>query len=496
MLPENLFFFLFSVNLDKLIHVMKENSYQQEGREELEELIKQYQNLKLGRQYSFLEEEAFERIIDYFDDKDDLTEAYTACEIALQLFPYSSQLMIKKADILLATRKYDKALEVLETAELFDSSDINLYILKTDAYLALDQQQKAVDLLKDALQLFEGEEKVDLLFELADVYDDYEEFDKVFDCLVWILQEEPTNEEALYKICFWTDFTGRNEESIKIHNKIINEYPYNEIAWFNLGAAYQGLKLYEKSIDAYQYAVAIDEKFDYAYRNMGDAYLRLRKYKDAIEVLDKVLELSRPEDVIYEAIGHCYHRLENYAQARFHYKKAVHLSPEDSKLHYKIATTYMQEKQWQQAIKNLENALRISRNVIEYNLAMGECKMNIAHFKEAIIYFGNVVRLKPRNASGWEALIRCLLKAAYFEEAAEQTLAAIYATDGKKAIFLFYYSAILFLLGKSKEALLQFENAMTKSPKLLKKFIEINPSILQNSQVVDIIAQCKKGKKI
>ena len=59
-----------------------------------------------------------------------------------------------------------------------------------------------------------------------------------------------------------------------------------------------GIKLYEKSIDAYQYAVAIDEKFDYAYRNMGDAYIRLRKYKEAIEALEKVLELSRPEDVI------------------------------------------------------------------------------------------------------------------------------------------------------------------------------------------------------
>ena len=41
-----------------------------------------------------------------------------------------------------------------------------------------------------------------MLFELADVYDDYEEFDKVFDCLRLILEIEPTNEEALYKICF------------------------------------------------------------------------------------------------------------------------------------------------------------------------------------------------------------------------------------------------------------------------------------------------------
>ena len=473
---------------------MRENPYR-EDREELKELLRQYQNLKNGRGHTFMEEDAFERIIDYFDEKDKLNDALEASEIGLSQFPYSSQLMIKKADLLLAARKYAEALDVLEVAEIYDRSDVNLYILKTDAYLALDQQAKAVELLQAALQLFEGEERLDLLFELADVYDDYEEFDKVFDCLKLILEDEPNNEEALYKICFWTDFTGRNEESIRLHQSIIEDFPFSELAWFNLAAAYQGLKLYEKSIDAYQYAVAIDEKFDYAYRNMGDAFLRLRKYKEAIEVLEKVLELTRPEDVIYEAIGHCYHRMGNFAQARFHYKKAVHLNPEDSKLHYKIAVTYMLEEQWQSAVKQLESALRIHRTLPEYNLAMGECKMNLKQFKEAIQHFGNVVRNKTKNVSGWEALIRCLIKAEFYDEAIEQCIAAMKATEGKP-IFLFYYSAILFALGKSKDALLKLELAMDKAPKLLKKFIELNPSILQNNQVVDIVARYKKGKKI
>jgi tetratricopeptide (TPR) repeat protein len=473
---------------------MRENPYR-EDREEMKELINQYLNLKHGKSHSFLEEDAFERIIDYYDDKDDVAEAMEAAEIALEQFPYSSNLMIKKADLLLATRKYQEALDILETAGLYDSSDLNLYILKTDAYLALDQQSKAVELLESALGLFEGDERLDLLFELADVYDDYEEFDKVFDCLKMILEEEPSNEEALYKICFWTDFTGRNEESIRLHQQIIEEFPFNELAWFNLAAAYQGIKLYEKSIDAYQYAVAIDEKFDYAYRNMGDAFLRLRKYKEAIEVLEKVLELTRPEDVIYEAIGHCYHRMGKNAQARFNYKKAVHLNPDDSKLHYKIAVTYMLEEQWSSASKQLEFAMRIHRSIPEYNLAMGECKMNLNKFKEAIQYFGTVVRHKPKNASGWEALIRCLLKAEFFDEAFDQSMNALKATDAKP-IFYFYASTTLFVLGKSKEALLQLEEGMSKAPKLLKKFIELNPSILQNNQVVDIIARCKKSKKI
>lgn len=473
---------------------MQEYPYR-EDREELKELLKQYANLRNGKSHSFLEEEAFEKIIDHFDDEDDLGQALEAAETGLEYFPYSSQLLIKKADLLIATRRYTDALAVLEQAALLDSTDINLYILKTDAYLALDQQLNAVEILEEALLLFDGEEKIDLLFELADVYDDYEEFDKVFDCLKLILEQEPTNEEALYKICFWTDFTGRNEESIRLHQKIIEDYPYNELAWFNLAASYQGLKLYEKAIDAYQYAVVIDEKFDYAYRNMGDAFIRMRKYKDAIEALEKVLELTRPEEVIYEAIGHCYHRLGKFAPARFNYRKASHMNPQDSKLNYKIALTYINEEQWESAIKQLEIAMRIQRNAPEYNLAMGECCMQLGNFKEAIQCFSLVVRNRPSNSKAREALVRCLYKAEYFEEAAQQSMHALAALDNKP-LFYYLYSASLFACGKGKEALMQLENGLGKAPKMVKKFIELNPSILQNTQVVDLLARYKKGKKL
>lgn len=473
---------------------MSKYPYRQD-RDELRELLLQFDNLKAGKGNSYIEEDSFERIIDYFDEKEKLTEALEAAEYGIEQYPYSAALLLKKADMLIALRRYKEALYILEQAELLDGKDTNLYILKTDAYLALDQQEKAAAILEAAIDDFEGEEKIDLLFELADVYDDYENFEKVFDCLKLILEQEPNNEEALYKICFWTDFTGRNEEGIRLHQRILEEFPFNELAWFNLGAAYQGLKLYEKAIDSYQYAIAIDEKFDYALRNMGDAYIRLRKYKDAIEVLEKVLELARPEDVIYEAIGHCNDKLGNFAQARFNYKKASHLNNDDSQLLYKIACTYMNEGTWDSAIKSLEAAMRIHRMQPEYNLAMGQCYMEMGKLEDAITYFGNVVRVRPKNINGWTELLNCLYCAELYEDALEYAGFAYEQTDGKP-IFLFYKSAALFALNKTKEALLQLEMGMSKNPKLIKKFIGINPAILQNQQVVDIIAGFKKRRSI
>jgi tetratricopeptide (TPR) repeat protein len=151
----------------------------------------------------------------------------------------------------------------------------------------------------------------------------------------------------------------------------------------------------------------------------------------------------------------------------------------------------MLEEQWQTALKHLENAMRITRHVPEFNLAMGECYLHLRQYKEATQYFGEVIHQKPRFLPGWEALLKCLLAAGRAEEMMERSLQALKITDGKP-LFLFYYSTALFNMGRSKEALLQLELALEKAPRHLKKFIDLNPSILRNLQVVDLIARYKK----
>jgi predicted Zn-dependent protease len=109
-------------------------------------------------------------------------------------------------------------------------------------------------------------------------------------------------------------------------------------------------------------------------------------------------------------------------------------------------------------------------------------------------YFSMVVRSRPKNVRGWKALITCLYEAKYYEEAIQQCNAALKLTEAKPLIH-YLYSGILFSAGKHKEALLQLENGLKKSPNQIKSFVELNPAILQNSQVVDLIAQYRKIKR-
>jgi tetratricopeptide (TPR) repeat protein len=87
-----------------------------------------------------------------------------------------------------------------------------------------------------------------------------------------------------------------------------------------------------------------------------------------------------------------------------------------------------------------------------------------------------------------------LYQGEFFEEALEQVKAAIKITEAKP-IFIYYLSAILLALGKTKEGLIQLETALEASPKLLKKLIQLNPALLRHQMVVDVIARSKRGNK-
>ena len=79
------------------------------------------------------------------------------------------------------------------------------------------------------------------------------------------------------------------------------------------------------------------------------------------------------------------------------------------------------------------------------------------------------------------------------DTALEQTEIAYMSTQGK-TIFIFYRSAILYMMGKTNEGILQLEMALSKSSKLVNKLIKFYPEIMQDAKVAELIAQYKKSK--
>lgn len=470
---------------------MFDDDYLEDESGSLEELLRQYEDVKLGNSVNIMDEDDFERVIEYYFENNNEEQALLACEIARTYYPFSGSVLLIKAEILTQAQKYGQALRALDEMEQYDNHNLDAVLLRSDIMLGQFKYDQAALLLEQKTKEFEGRELIEILLELSDVYDECEEFDAVFDTLKRVIAIDKRNEEALQKICFWGEFTGRLEESAAMHLQLTDEDPYNALAWFNLGAAYQGLKLFEKSIDAYEYCVAIDEKFEFAYRNMADAYMRLKWYDKALDALEKHLEISKPEDVIYEAMGFCYEKQKDFPKARHYYRQASQLSPQDHAIFYKIGETYSRELQWEKAVKAYSVALHMDKNNAAYCMAIGNCLMEMDVKSEALVCYLNAVRLKPGNKTTWMALIRGLYMTEHFEEGLTQVEIAR-EHCGDKADFRYFQAALLFELGKSKEGLIQLEKALIMSTSKLKTFTELNTEYLRRSAVTDLIGKYKK----
>lgn len=454
----------------------------------MDELLQRYELVKAGESAGVMYEEDFERIIEYFTHNSNEEQALLACDIARTYYPFSATVLLLKAEILTQSQKYGQALIVLEEMEQYDNNNLDAVLLKSDILLGQFKYDQAAAWLEQRSNDFENKDKIEILLELSDVYDECEEYDAVFDTLKRVIHIDKRNEEALQKICFWADFTERQQDSIAMHTELTNDDPYNALAWFNMGAAYQSLKLYEKAIDSYEYCVAIDDKFEFAYRNMADAYMRMKWYERALEVLEKHLEIAKAEDVIFEAMGYCWEKQKNFQRARFYYRKASQLSPQDDMIFYKIGETYSREKQWDKAVKSYSVALHLNKDNASYCLAIGNCLMEMDVKSEALVCFLNAVRLKPGNKTTWMALIKGLCIAGYYDEALTQ-LEVAKQNCGDKGDFRYYQSAALFELGKTKEAMLQLEKALKMAPARIKLFTELNPEYIRRA---DLISKYKK----
>lgn len=460
---------------------------------EIDNLLIEFQKVKNGEPHDLISEEEFEYLIDYFDTSGDKVNGQIACDLSNNLYPFSSSLCLRKAEWFFDQKKYGQALKALDQLVQIDPTNIEALFLESDIYIEQNRIEEACFLLENNVDKYDQVDKVEILLELAELYDELEQFEKVYETLKTILLLDPTNEDALLRICFWAELNGKHEDSIALHQGIIDEHPFCATAWYNLGVAYQGIDLFEKAVESYDYCLAIDDKFEYAYRNQGDAFIQMKQFEKAIEVLEEHLNIAKPEDIILEAIGYCWEKQKQFAKARVYYRQASQLNPKDDQIFFKIGETYCKEAQWEKAIKAYSVALHINKNNASYCMALGNCLMEMHSDKEALVCYLNAVQLRPDIKSTWQALVKALYHSNYLDEALVQLMIAE-EHCGNKTEFIYYKAAILLAQGKSKDAVLYLEQALTENPKKLSALNFIDKEISRHPAFADVLVKYKKKK--
>ncbi len=347
------------------------------------ELVAQYEQSVRSERTPFFDQDDYEAIIEYYEDKGNYENALEVTEKSLLQYPYSSILLLKKAQIYFEIKQLDISLDVLEKAEIYDSSELGIYLLRAEIFAFQSRYKEAIEILENLFETADVEDYSDIYLQLCDVYEDCEKYFEVYDCLVKCLQVDPNNEEALNRFNYCIEITDKYEESIPFHKSLIDINPYNQFAWYNLACSYRGINQYAKAVNAFEYVLAINEDADFVYQDIAELHFKNEEYKKSLSVIKEMLDTFEADDEIYFLQGKCHEALGDMKMARYCYRKAVHDNPSLSDAYFRIGETYKREGLWEQAYKSFQKANELEKEQYEFCLAMAEAAMEIGEIDVA-----------------------------------------------------------------------------------------------------------------
>ena len=419
--------------------------------EDYNKSLSKFESMLKTNKVLFFDSEEFEEIILHYLDMGKAALAKKALKLALDQHPKSTGLKLVQVEMLVYDDKLEIAEKLLNELYAIEPNNEEIYIQKANICSKRDQHEKAVELLKIALQFTDDYADVYNLIGMEYLFMDNFELAKLN--FIKCLEEDLEDQSALYNVVYCYEFLDQNLDAIAFLNTYIDKNPYSEIAWHQMGRLYYGVKDYENAIRAFDYATLIDDEFLGAFMERAKAYERLSRHEEAIESYTRTIELDDATSYALLRIGKCHEKLGNTALALQFYNQTVHEDPLLDKGWIAITDFYVRQKNHQKALFYVNKALAIDNQNCLYWKRYATINKQMNFFEEAEFGFRKAVEFGDTELDTWlfwvdilqflgefESAIQTLLQATEFypeENEVEYRLAGIYfmMQDTTKAKF-------------------------------------------------------------
>lgn len=384
--------------------------------------LSKFESMLKTNKVLFFDSEEFEEIILHYLDMGKASLAKKALKLALEQHPKSTGLKLVQVEMLVYDDKLDQAEKLLNELYALEPHNEEIYIQKANIYSKRDNHEKAVELLKTALQYTDDYADVYNLIGMEYLFMDNLELAK--ENFIKCLEEDTEDQAALYNVVYCFEFLDQNLEAIEYLKKYIDKNPYSEIAWHQSGRLYYGIKDYENAIRAFEFATYIDDEFIGAFMEKGKALERLKRYDEAIESYNRTIELDDPTSYALLRIGKCYEKLGNKGQALKYFNKTVHEDPLLDKGWIAITDFYVRQKNYQKALFFVNKALAIDNENHLYWKRYATINKAMNFFEEAELGYRKAVEFGDFQLDTWLFWVDILQFLGEFETAVQTLLQA------------------------------------------------------------------------
>jgi tetratricopeptide (TPR) repeat protein len=431
-------------------------------------------------------EEDYTKLASYFIDQIQWDKALKVINRALQTYSFSPDLLLRKIELLLETYQVHEALQAVEQARLIAPHDVELRYWYAKALAMQGNYRAAEDVLDDLKQ--EGIDilQPDIALLEAFMLEQEEQYESMFYTLKAIVKEFPQHEEALHRLGTCIELTRKYEESVLLHEELIDAYPYNAYAWYNLAQAHAYRGAYDQAIEAYEFAIVADESFEAAYRDCAVLCFEMQRFRQSLKWYQELIEQFEPEAELFFKIGQCHFQLKQTTIARTFYQQSLQLDPFNDEVYFAIGQAYASDEAWSFAITNYEKAIAIEDQQEDYFGALAIAHLQLSDTEKGEAYFEKAIDLAPDEPLYWEMFATYLVNDDRSDEAFQLLEAADeYTTSGA---LLYIKIACLFKEGRRQEAFYWLGEALIEDLAGCGLLFELCPELEQDSSIINLIA--------
>ncbi len=363
----------------------------------------------------FFDSVEFEEIIHYYIDIGKGALAKKAIKLGLKQHPNSIIIKLLQAELLIFDGLFEEASFLLKEIQAIEPTNSEVYVQQASINSKNGNHHKAIALLQTALECTDDE--IDVLSLIGMEYLFLDNFEAARLSFEKCLEIDYEDYSSLYNIVYCFDMEKKHAEAIVYLTKYIDTNPYCEIAWHQLGRQYFIQEKYEEALQAFDYAVVIDEYFVGAYLEKAKTLEQLKKYKEAIENYKITIALEDPTSFAFLRIGECYEKLNKSTLAILFFKKALHEDPLLDKGWFMLANLHLKKNNLRKALYCIKKTIEIDEQNSLYWRKYAEINIKLNFYEEAVKAFQQCLVLDDLELDVWIGLSDALCLLEEYEEA-------------------------------------------------------------------------------
>lgn len=451
--------------------------------------LSKFESMLKTNKVLFFDSEEFEEIILHYLDMGKVALAKKALKLALEQHPRSTGLRLVQVEMMVYDNKLEPAEKLLNELYAIEPNNEEIYIQKANIYSKRDNHEKAVELLKTALEYTDDYADVYNLIGMEYLFMDNLELAK--ENFIKCLEEDAEDQTALYNVVYCFEFLDQNTEAIAYLNSYVDTNPYSEIAWHQIGRLHYGLKEYPEAVRAFEFATYIDDEFVGAFMEMGKAQERLKMYSEAIESYNRTLELDDPTSYALLRIGKCYEKLGKKALAIKFYNRTVHEDPLLDKGWIAITDYYVRQNNNPKALYYVNKALAIDNENCLYWKRFASINKSLNLFEEAEYGYRKAVEYGDYSLDTWLNWVDILQFLGEFETGIQTLLqAAEYFPEEYEVEYRL--AGLYYLIMEHEKMAFHFCNGLRLNYENRTIIKDLFPTVWESQMIKNLIIQFKK----